>query len=64
MAENSQPAPRSAGARKLVLEVTLYEGGHSVVNTTPRTPSVLSNNDAELVAQFASIIHNLRGQLQ
>jgi len=63
MAESSQPAPRAAGARKLSFELTLYEAGHSVVNTVPRTQPLLSNDDSELIAQLALLIRKLRGSV-
>jgi hypothetical protein len=62
VAETAQLSPRGTG-RKVVLEVTLYGAGHSVINSTPRTQSIMSNDDAELVAQFALMIRNVRKQM-
>lgn len=62
VARASQPTPRAVG-RKLHMTVTLYESGHSAINSSPSTVSMLSNDDAELISQFALLIRNLRKQL-
>jgi len=61
-ADTAQPSPRGTG-RKVTLDVTLYGGGHSVMNTVPRSQSVMSNDDSELIAQFALLIRNVRKQM-
>jgi len=61
-AESSESTPFSVG-RKLNLEISLYEAGHSTVNTVPRTQPIMSNDDLELVAQLALLIRKTRAKV-
>lgn len=64
MAAAAQPTPRAEGGRTLDFKLSLYKDGHSALSTMPYTQPLMSNDDVELVAQFALLIRKMRQKIE